>query len=75
MSEWVHVKDRLPTEEGLYLVYRYGEVKICNFTLNPLDATPFDWANWYSFERDISGDYDNIVVCGVTHWMPLPERP
>ena len=57
---WISVKDRLPEENGVYLVFvARGYVEF--YTL--LDKT------WFSSTFNICDDGF------VTHWKPLPEPP
>ena len=30
-NEWISVKDRLPTEEGAYIVFRDGDFEFCRY--------------------------------------------
>jgi len=61
---WISVKDRLPDEQGIYLVFReepYGMITIA----------------WYSGHENgwlalDGGFYADEVL---THYMPLPEPP
>lgn len=62
MSKWISVEDKLPEEEGGYLVYWLSEgfshawhrVSVCYFVE----------------DRFASGSLKQ-----PTHWMPLPEPP
>lgn len=64
---WISVKDRLPEEDGLYLVYTHHGRDVGRFEKDKL-------GNWYVF---ISDEFDNFhwVRGHVSHWMPLPEPP
>lgn len=63
-GDWISVKDRLPDEQGTYLVFReepYGMITIA----------------WYSGHENgwlalDGGFYADGVL---THYMPLPEPP
>jgi hypothetical protein len=66
-SKWIPVSERLPEEEGTYLV----------FTESGCVTT----ARWYA-ERDMKnyrGEFIRHVMGSfhrrATHWMPLPEPP
>ncbi len=68
MAEWISVEDRLPAEEGYYLVCidNCGEIKMEVMELVKY-RNSFNWANhiwswWQEFNT-------------ITHWMPLPELP
>lgn len=72
-SGWISVKDRLPEDDGKYMVWYKGEADICEFDT---DSQTFG----YTYD-----DYDEMyshLVCwddgmnkDVTHWQHLPERP
>ena len=71
-SEWISVKERVPTveEEERGLV---GIVNGHNGKIRFTDAIifvnyDFDEKEWWS------QDYD-LTDCKVAHWMPLPEAP
>lgn len=83
--EWISIKERLPEENGQYLVVvdyvsrdTKPYVKILNFSHN-LKLHPFFryddnvkncQSGWW--DSDIEDDW---IVTGVTYWMPLPEVP
>lgn len=60
---WISVKDRLPKEQGVYLVAFKP----------PLPKVTIAWwatreYGWYDLEYNFNTD-------GVSHWMPLPSMP
>lgn len=59
MAEWISVKDRLPDEDGWYLVCKHNRVRVA------------EWCKdcWYN-ESDLP-----IDDCTITYWKPLPEPP
>jgi hypothetical protein len=84
-NKWVSVEERLPDKPGHYLVctnvnywhggcmdkneehkYRESGTPIGYFgtTMSVLDC-------YY----DITGDWNRVYNCHVTHWMQLPEPP
>lgn len=67
IGRWVSVEDRLPTENGKYLVCNAGTayVKTARF-----DNTVYDRPGWYNGDNE--GDWEESWI---THWMPLPELP
>lgn len=75
--EWISVKDRLPEENGRYLVYKvcsYGNyIDIARWTSNyeGFEEHLNDKAIWYKYDSEF-GDYE---IDGITHWMSLPESP
>lgn len=61
--KWISVKDRLPEDNGKYLVVVYGD-KI----EGPYVATRFFWNG--NFE-----EFQYFPQRYISHWMPLPELP
>ena len=60
--EWISVEERLPEENGYYLVYtKYGYIEVEWY--KTWDDDDLDGGYWWEFEGL------------VTHWMPLPEAP
>lgn len=68
-AKWIPVTERLPEEEGWYLVYTtpnrehksINKAKFCK---------GFEWNNFKPEWHGAGGRWEN-----VTHWMPLPEPP
>jgi len=60
MSDWISVKDRLPTLNSDYLVFANNSIHIMIWD-----------KHWHSF-LDLDGPLNHE---DVTHWMPLPEPP
>jgi hypothetical protein len=64
MSEWVSVKDRLPSEGGRYWVYVEE--------ITDTGKSHYQWnAAYGEFHRFTETNMNGTV----THWMPLPEPP
>ncbi len=61
MSEWISVKDRLPTVCDDYLVTDWEFHEIAHFNLSGV---------W-----DIYDGGSPVRSERITHWMPLPELP
>lgn len=60
MSDWISVKDRLPTwQDGEILIYNkdYQKVSVASIT------TSNRWKGQFAIPKQIS------------HWMPMPEPP
>jgi hypothetical protein len=74
MAEWISVNDRLPEDDGEYLVF--WSLSIRGRSYRGVTCKQFD---------DCIGFYDEVEEVGdiyrresndiVTHWMPLPEPP
>ena len=74
LPRWVSVTERLPSENGSYIVH-------CDDSCEPSDERIWgdsvvleaDWCfgAWSWNENGTEYDLDGIV----THWMPLPEPP
>ena len=63
MSEWISVKDRMPTGEPRLLYVHVGEgFEMCVGYFNRLTGA-------YHIEEETYPGLD------VTHWMPLPQPP
>ena len=59
IDSWISVKDRLPDEDGWYLVCKHNRVRVA------------EWCKdcWYN-ESDLP-----IDDCAITYWQSLPEPP
>lgn len=62
--EWISVKDRLPEDGHLYLVYDDINERI---GIREFNRT-------YFMSIDSDGE-DGLYTGSITHWMPLPELP
>jgi len=60
-NQWISVKDRMPKKAGRYITY---EAK-----------NGFIYLSWFTKDREGFYERSGIPIFGVTHWMPLPERP
>ena len=60
MLRWIPVTERLPEENGWYLVVMLGNARFLEFRPHA------NWAWW---------DIDDCGYCNVTHWMPMPPAP
>lgn len=67
MNKWISLKNKLPDNEEIFLVYR-GEAKDPEIELG-----------WWNKNKKKFEYYDNeyygYKIDDVTHWMPLPEPP
>ena len=78
--KWISVKDRLPEQDGKYLVFeQIGGRTVTSVLRFAKDARKVDrydfkgrWKNaWYEYDSE----WGHYTVDSVTHWMPLPEPP
>ena len=74
MSNWISVKDALPSDGGEYLVVRhfldtpYRHIDICGFDAENKEFGKVD----LDFAEAEEGWY---YIDDATHWMRLPEMP
>ena len=78
MSEWISVKDGLPSLEGL----EQDEVEYVLVSEQYFDAITGEKLGSYvsicGFGHDGWSEFDNfgyVRTENITHWMPLPEPP
>ena len=69
VQQWIPVTERLPEEDGWYLVYttpnrEHKSINKARF------CKGFEWDNFTPRWCGAGGHWAN-----VTHWMPLPEPP
>lgn len=66
MSEWISVKDRLPNDYQAVIVSDGGEPEFAIF-----------YKYYYGYGPTfVTPDcYEEEIIEGITHWMPLPEPP
>lgn len=78
--EWIPVTERLPEEDGKYLVFEQSSgrtnTSILRFAKDARKVDRYDfkgrWKNaWYEYDSE----WGHYTVDSVTHWMPLPEPP
>ena len=62
MMDWIDVKERLPEEDGQYLVYGIGLASRADHYANG------QWWKQHGWQPD-------ELKRKVTHWMPLPQPP
>ena len=80
LPKWIPVSERLPEENGQYLVFQkhtYGTyTAVLQFAKDGRKVDKYDfyrgWKNvWYRYDSE----WGHITIDDVTHWMPLPEPP
>lgn len=80
MAEWISVKDRLPTESGVYLTNVHQE--------SDIESSDCVLMAWYQVEKPLFApdsvgwsllnefyQFSDQMRDDITHWMPLPEPP
>lgn len=72
MSEWISVKDRLPTEKDERNRASFVWV-ITASACGHVGCIAFD-PHKQIFTDEYAGEWIDLTK-GVTHWMPLPEPP
>ena len=78
-QEWISVKDKLPEEDGSYLVvinyFSHQSINVRSFAKTGETVNEYDLAGeknvWYYYDSE----YGYVSTDSVTHWMPLPELP
>lgn len=72
-SGWISVDDRLPEDDGKYMVWYKGELDICEFDTDSqtFGYTHDDYDEFYSYLVY----WDDGMNKDVTYWRPLPEPP
>lgn len=74
MMEWISVKERLPENDGWYLVYApgyWGNSKIYGLDGFAYSNFKHNYKAHWGLERGTGRGWPGIV----THWMPLPDPP
>ena len=78
MPKWISVKDKLPSKNGKYLCC-WGEGKYISIYSFAKNLSKVDECDFHGKRKSGWYDYDSEwgygEMCGVTHWMPLPELP
>jgi hypothetical protein len=78
MPKWIPVTERLPEEDGKYLVLEQSGgrtvTSVLRFAKDARKVDRYDfkgrWKNaWYEYDSE----WGHYTVDSVTHWMPLPE--
>ena len=80
VQEWISVKERLPENDGSYLV-----------TMNSFGGRKYIGVRWFAKDGEAVNEYElagqenvwyyhdsewgYISIDSVTHWMPLPQLP
>ena len=62
IENWICVKERLPEDDGLYIVCKTVRGYRISFEAR------WSCKHWLSVVKDMQLEY-------ITHWMPLPEPP
>lgn len=76
MSDWISVKDRLPTEKDGF-VFNCHEIN--RKEVEVMVYTPKGTGSCISIDNFILDEncflFDKYADLKVTHWMPLPQPP
>lgn len=84
VNEWIPVEERLPDEDGEYLVYcsfeedkSVGEDKNCEYWIANYDTDMEAFGDWQDIYHPVSlgfldSEFNEINT--VVAWMPLPEK-
>lgn len=80
VQQWIPVSERLPKEDGKYLVCKnlLGDsfIKTVWFARDGRKVSQYDFENrWKNVWYEYDSEYGHIALDDVTHWMPLPEPP
>ena len=70
MTKWISVTERLPEENGRYLL-RTGEWS-GDYTSFFIDGEFYDEDTFLDYQADYIGRDGNITDY-VSHWMPIPK--
>ena len=80
VPQWVPVTERLPEEDGAYLVTtncfgKYQVINVRSFAKDGETVNKYDLAGekyvWYFYDSE----YGYVSTNCVTHWMQLPDPP
>lgn len=79
MSDWISVKDRLPTEKDGFVFNRHESNKKEIKEVEVMVYTPKGTGSCISIDIFILGEnrfiFDKYADLTATHWMPLPQPP
>ena len=73
---WISVEDRLPEEEGQYIVTTKFGIKISSFSNNLYKIDKYDFEDYKGKQRKGFYNYDSeygYFEQDVLAWMPMPE--
>ena len=81
MTDWVKCSEKLPDQNGEYLVVKsifgmFNKIDLCMFALNLYEVDEFEFQydkrpGWYDCDSE-TGYYE---WTDITHWAELPEMP
>lgn len=79
-SNWIPVTERLPEEDGTYLVFekhRYGtQTRTIHFAKDARKVDKYDFhRSWKKVWYEYDSEWGHYTIDDVTHWMPLPQPP
>ena len=80
VPQWIPVTERLPEEDGAYLVTtncfgKHQVIDVHSFAKDGETVNKYDLAGekyvWYFYDSE----YGDVSTNCVTHWMQLPDPP
>lgn len=79
-NKWIPVTERLPEEDGKYLVFEQSggrtNTSILRFAKDARKVDKYDFkGRWKNAWCEYDSEWGHYTVDSVTHWMPLPEPP
>ena len=74
---WISVEERLPKENGRYLIASKfsGHIFAEILSWTPQYDGPEEYLQGKAIWFDYDSEYGDYEYTGVTHWMPLPKLP
>ena len=80
VQEWIPVEERLPQEDGSYLVAINGfnnlqSIDIRYFAKDGETVDEYDFAGQKNVWCFYDSEWGYVSTGSVTHWMPLPKLP
>ena len=67
--KWISVKDRLPERRLPHFPEQSYRVLVARGMRPEMSIYRFDYQGWFHPDDSL------LELCGVTHWMPLPDPP
>lgn len=73
MSKWISVKERLPKDHQIVLIYKADDsISLVEYQEELFNTSEYRWRE----ESDLGSNGIVIFKTGfIKYWMPLPESP